>query len=70
MWFLSDNTLYGTDDKKEFKLRHAAELQDVDVYNHKLHLQFYSNGVVSVYDMEKNRFLYDIPAFTGTDTLR
>lgn len=70
MWFLSDNTLYGTDDKKEFKLRHAAELQDVDVYNHKLHLQFYSNGVVSVYDMEKNRFLYDIPAFTGADTLR
>lgn len=70
MWFLSGNTLYGTDDKKEFKLRHAAELQDVDVYNKKLHLQFYANGVVSVYDMEKNRFLCDIPALTSDDTLR
>jgi AraC-like DNA-binding protein len=70
IWFLSGNTLYGTDDAKEFKLRHAAELQDVDVYNRKLHLQFYANGVVSVYDMEKNRFLCDIPAFIGADTLR
>ncbi|MBE6262215.1 MAG: helix-turn-helix domain-containing protein [Prevotella sp.] len=70
MWFLSGNTLYGTDDKKEFKLRHAAELQDVDVYNKKLHLQFYANGVVSVYDMEKNRFLCDIPALTSDDPLR
>ena len=70
MWFLSGNTLYGTDVHKEFKIRHAAELQDVDVYNHKLHLQFYANGIVSVYDMEKDRFLCDIPAFTGPDTLR
>ena len=70
MWFLSGNTLYGTDDHKEFKVRHASELHDVDVYNHKLHLQFYANSIVSVYDMEKGSFLYDIPAFTGADTLR
>ena len=70
MWFLSGNTLYGTDDHKEIKVRHASELHDVDVYNHKLHLQFYANSIVSVYDMENGRFLYDIPAFTGADTLR
>ena len=70
MWFLSGNTLYGTDNHKQFKLRHASELHDVDVYNKKLHLQFYANSIVSVYDMEKGRFLYDIPAFTGDDTLR
>ena len=69
MWFLSGNTLYGTDDHKEFKLRHAAELQDVDVYNHQLHLQFYANGIVSVYDMKSDRFLCDIPAFTDSDSL-
>ena len=70
MWFLSGNTLYGTDDNKEFKLRHASELHDVDVYNHKLHLQFYANSTVSVYDMKSGSFLYDISAFTGADTLR
>ena len=70
LWFLSGNTLYGTDDHKEFKVRHAAELQDVDVYQNKLHLQFFANGTVSVYDMAEKRFLYDIPAFTDADTLR
>ena len=38
-------------------------MQDVDVYDNKTLLQFFSNGVVSAYDIETGRHEYDAAAF-------
>ena len=63
LWFMSGRKLYGLDLGKEFPVPLDYELQDVDVYQGKLLLQFFANGVVSAYDIESGRHLYDSPAF-------
>ena len=63
LWILSGNQLYGVNAKKTIPVRSKAELQDVDVYDNKTLLQFFSNGVVSAYDIETGRHEYDAAAF-------
>lgn len=70
MWFMSGHTLYGVDDKVEFPVRKTSELQDIDVYGNRHFLQFYANGVVSVFDMKTGRHEYDAAAFTDEDSTR
>ena len=63
LWILSGNQLYGVNAKKTIPVRSKAELQDVDVYDNKTLLQFFSNGVVSAYNIETGRHEYDAAAF-------
>jgi len=53
--------------QKTFPVRRQSELQDVDVYHHQLLLQFFSDGVVSVYDLLTRKFLYDAPAMDAQE---
>ena len=69
LWFLSDKELYGSDDHVTFPVSQRAELQDVDVYNRQHLLQFYADGSVMAYDLNKGRRLYDVGAFTDADSL-
>ena len=69
LWFLSEKELYGSDDHVTFPVSQRAELQDVDVYNRQHLLQFYADGSVMAYDLNKGRRLYDVGAFTDADSL-
>ena len=68
MWFMSGRTLYGVDDHMEIPVWSTFELQDVDVYDNRQFLEFFSNGVVSVFDMKTGRHEYDAAAFNDGDT--
>ena len=70
MWFLSGRTLYGVDIQQEIPVMQTAELQDVDVYNDRQLLQFFANGVVSVFDLQTGRHQFDAAAFDNSDSLR
>ena len=70
MWFMSGRTLYGVDDQMEIPVWSTFELQDVDVYDNRQFLEFFSNGVVSVFDMKTGRHEYDAAAFNDGDTAR
>lgn len=70
LWMLSGSQLYGINDKTTIPLRLKEELQDVDVYNHKLLLQFYANSTVSVYDLKTGRHQYDATALDSVEASR
>ena len=70
LWLLSGNILYGLDDKTEISVRHNSELQDVDIYNNRLLLEFFANGTVSALDVKTGSHLFDVSAFNNNDTLR
>ena len=63
LWVLSGHRLYGINANKTMPVRLQAELQDVDVYDNRLLLQFFANGVVSAYDLKTGRHEYDAAAF-------
>lgn len=67
LWILSGDSLYGINAGRNFPILHQAELQDVDVYDNKLLLQFYANGVVAVFNMETGQHLYDAAALDQSD---
>ena len=70
LWLLSGKILYGLDDKTEISVRHNSELQDVDIYNNRLLLEFFANGTVSALDVKTGSHLFDVSAFNNNDTLR
>ncbi len=70
LWMLSGSRLYGINDKATIPLRLKEELHDVDVYNHKLLLQFYANSTVSVYDLKTGRHQYDATALDSVEASR
>ncbi len=70
LWLLSGKKLYGLDDKTEISVRHNSELQDVDIYNNRLLLEFFANGTVSALDVKTGSHLFDVSAFNNNDTLR
>ena len=70
LWLLSGNRLYGVDDKTEISVRHSAELQDVDIYDNRLLLEFFGNGTVAAMDLKTGSHLFDVKAFDNNDTLR
>ena len=70
LWMLSGSQLYGINDKTTIPLRLKEELHDVDVYNHKLLLQFYANSTVSVYDLKTGRHQYDATALDSVEASR
>ena len=70
LWLLSGNILYGLDDKTEISVHHSSELQDVDIYNNRLLLEFFANGTVSALDVKTGSHLFDVSAFNNNDTLR
>ena len=70
MWFLSGRSLYCKEQKKVMPVAFDEPLQDVDVYDDRTLLEFFSNGVVSAYDLSTGRHLYHAPAYTDADTAR
>lgn len=70
LWFLSGNQLYCIELEKTIPVGQQSELHDVDVYDHRIQLQFFANGVVSAFDLESGRHLYDAASYQEEDTLR
>lgn len=62
LWLLSEKHLYGVDEQKQIPVHLKVELQDVDVYQGKLQLQFFANSTVSVYEIKTQRHLFDATA--------
>ena len=69
LWFMSDRKLYGVDVKKAYPIRLDHELQDVDVYDGRLLLEFFANGVVSAYSLETGRHEFDAAAFPAAEEM-
>jgi AraC-like DNA-binding protein len=63
LWFLSGDMLYCRELGKEMPVSLSSELQDVDVFDNKIHLQFYANAMVSAYDMATGQHLFEAKAF-------
>lgn len=70
MWFMSKGRLYCYDKKAVIPIRHKEELQDVDIYDGHILLQFFANGIVSAYDISTGKHLYDMTTLTGDDASR
>ncbi len=70
LWLLSGDTIYGVDQNKAFPIQQKCELQDIDVYDKKVLLQFFANGVVSAFDIKSGNHLYDAAALHGEDSLK
>jgi len=70
LWILSGEKLYGIDAKKTFPVDQKYELQDVESYDGKQLLLFYANGVVSVFDIESGKHLYDADALSDEDAVK
>ncbi len=70
LWALSGNQLHCMDTKQTFPIRHQAELQDVDVFDRKHLLEFFANGVVSVYNIKTGQHLYDACSLNDEDTVK
>lgn len=64
LWFLSGDKLYGTDLNVVIPVRLSDELQDVDVYDNHLLLEFFGNGTVAAYNLETGKHMFDVPALT------
>lgn len=59
MWFMSNGKLYCPMRKMTYPIGQQAELHDIDIYDNRVLLQFYANGVVSAYDIMTGGHLYD-----------
>ena len=67
MWFMSNGKLYCPMKKAVVPLAHKEELHDIDVYDNRILLEFFANGVVSAYDISTGKHLYDAASSTGED---
>ena len=60
MWYLSRGHLTCPEYGKSFPVRSKMELQDLDVHDSTLLLQFFADGMVSAYDIKTEKHLYDV----------
>jgi AraC-like DNA-binding protein len=67
MWFMSKGKLYCPTREMTVPVGQNAELHDIDTYNNTL-LQFFANGVVSVYDLSNGKHLYDASSLDHDNT--
>lgn len=58
VWFRMGRKLYSPCAQKQFMVRSAAVLQDVDVFNDSLFFMFHADGSIVVNDYKTGRFLY------------
>ena len=59
MWFMSNDKLYCPKRMLSVPIGMKAELHDIDIYDNRVLLQFFSNGVASAYDLSTGKHLYD-----------
>ena len=67
MWFMSKGKLYCPKTNAVVPVAHKAELHDLDVYEKRIILQFFANGIVSAYDLPTGKHLYDATSLAGDD---
>lgn len=60
MWFMSKEKLYCPDRQLTIPIGQKAELHDVDIYDNRVLLLFFANGVVTAYDLSTGKHLYDV----------
>ena len=60
IWFMSKDKIYCPKRKIAVPVGQKAELHDIDIYDNRVLLQFFANGVVSAYDLSTGRHLYDV----------
>ena len=70
LWLLSGKYLYGVDAKQQVPVHLKVELQDVDVYQDKVQLQFFANSTVSAYEIKTQRHLFDATALEPDEAAR
>lgn len=67
VWFRTGSVVSCPSLKKQFRIFHAAPVQDLDLYNDSLLLMFHQDGAVSVYDYQRGRYQYTDEAFIGAE---
>lgn len=67
VWLLTKDGVLNVEDKKPFSVRKGLNLQDLDVYDNKYLLLFYSNGVVAVLDLATGKKIHERQAYQTAD---
>lgn len=66
MWFMSKGRLHCPKRGMSVPIGQQSELHDIDTYENTL-LQFFANGVVSVFDLSSGKHLYDVASLKGDE---
>lgn len=67
LWILSGRKVWGVDVPASFEVKDGVELHDVDVYDDRLFLLFYSDGSVSAFDLKSGVHMFEIQGDTETE---
>ena len=70
LWFVANRRLFSKEWNKELPMKYDAELHDIDVCDSTYLLQFFANGVVSVYSLKDGAHLYDAPSSPDNKVFR
>ena len=77
VWLLTEDGLYNVEYKRYTKIRRDLNLQDLEVFDEKLLMLFYENGLLELIDMKTEKQVYegsaygakDIPIYKNTSVL-
>lgn len=67
VWLLTDEGLYNVEYKRTMKIRNDLNLQDVEVFDEKLLMLFYDNGLLELFDMKTEKKVYEGSAYDAKD---
>lgn len=70
LWLLTGNGIYNVATKKTFPVRRNLNLQDLEVWNDKLLLLFYENGLLEMTNMNTGKVVYEGKCYDDADSVR
>lgn len=68
LWFRLADRLICPELDTQVPVADVARLLDIDVFDNRILLQFFSDGMTRAYDVKTGSHLFDAPAFQGADT--
>ena len=70
VWLLIEDGLYNVEYKKTLKIRRDLNLQDLEVFDEKLLMLFYENGLLELIDMPSGKPIHESMAYDAKDIPR
>ena len=67
VWLLTEDGLYNVEYKRYTKIRRDLNLQDLEVFDEKLLMLFYENGLLELIDMKTEKQVYEGSAYGAKD---
>ena len=67
VWLLTEDGLFNVENKKTLKIRRDLNLQDLEVFDERLLMLFYENGMLEMIDMQTEKQVYEGMAYGEKD---